>query len=87
MKVITSLSLEFVMRLFVACDVLREYSFGAIVVIAPDAESVVDVLRAQGEFDIYNDEEFQEDVASGTFEDVGEAEGPARLILAQWGSS
>ncbi len=76
------------MRLFIAKDVLTDWTHGMIVVAAPDADSIRDVIlnhmepRAAGGTYLAFD---PDDEIDGTYIDHGQCEGPARVIAYTFG--
>lgn len=72
------------MRLFIAKDVLTDWTHGMIVVAAPDADSISDVILAHENKD--GSRTFDEDdYIEGTYIDHGWCEGPARVISYVYG--
>jgi hypothetical protein len=68
------------MRLFVATDVLTDYTHGVIALVAPNRESILEVLSQHPSYD-------PEDAGEGTYIDHGEIDGPARVIVWHWGGA
>jgi len=82
------------MRLFIANDVLQDYTYGMIVVAAPSEDAILEVLAESelSQVGLYDEEEngipnaVPEEVR-GTYIDRGEVNGPARLIAYCWGGA
>ena len=82
------------MRLFIANDVLQDYTYGMIVVAAPSEDAILEVISNSelGKIGTYDEQEHgisnavPEEVR-GTYIDHGEVNGPARLIAYCWGGA
>jgi len=72
------------MRLFIANDVLKDYTYGMIVLAAESQDQIVQVLRDSDLFDV--DGKYADNVL-GTYVDHGEVGGEARVISYCWGGA
>lgn len=72
------------MKLFIANDVLRDYTYGMIVLAAESQDQIEQVLRDSDLFDM--DSEYADEVL-GTYVDHGEVGGEARVISYCYGGS
>lgn len=69
------------LNLYVATDVLTDYTSGMIVVAAPDITSIPEILIDSGEFSRSHDS------IDGTWELVGHTDGDPRLVAFSYGGA
>jgi hypothetical protein len=73
------------MKLFIADDVLKDYSYGMIVLAAASKDQIEQVLRDSGLFFMDDEEDISE--VMGTYVEHGEVSGEARVIAYCYGGS
>jgi len=76
------------MNLYTSNDVLQDYSYGMMVVVAPDVDSIRDVILAHtkqnaqgGTYHVFD----EDDDIDGTWTLQGQVSGDARVIAYQFG--
>jgi len=73
------------MRLFIANDVLTDYTDGMIVLAAESKDQIEQVLRDSGLFFMDDEDDEENTHVVGTYVDHGEIGGEARVIAHCWG--